>query len=193
MILASKSPRRKEILENIGINIKIEIPDIEEISNKESIKEKIEDIAYKKCIEIATRRKNEYVVAADTVVVIDNEILGKPVSEKNAREMLLKLSDREHDVITGFCMVNMEKNIVINSSDTTKVKFKKISEEELDWYISTRESFDKAGAYGIQGNGAVLVEGIVGDFFNVMGFPLHKFLTETEEKTGFTIKDILKL
>jgi septum formation protein len=193
MILASKSPRRKEILENIGINIEIDIPDIEEISSKEIIKEKIEDIAYKKCMKIAEKRKLEYIVAADTVVVIDNEILGKPVSEKSAKEMLLKLSGREHEVITGFCMINIEKKIFINSSEITKVKFKKITEEEIEWYISTKESFDKAGGYGVQGNGAVLVEGIIGDFFNVMGFPLHKFLRETEEKTGFTIKDILKL
>lgn len=193
MILASKSPRRKEILENIGINIEIDVPDIEETSSKENIKEKIEDIAYKKCMEIASRRREEYVVAADTVVVIDNEILGKPVSEKNAREMLMRLAGREHEVITGFCMINFEKNIKINSSDITKVKFKQISEEELNWYISTKESFDKAGAYGIQGYGALLVEGIRGDFFNVMGFPLHKFLKETEEKTGLNIKNILKL
>ena len=181
MILASKSPRRKEILESLGIKIEIDIPDIEEVSDKDGIREKIEEIALKKCMAVAERRKSEYVTAADTVVVIDNEILGKPVSEKNARDMLMMLSGREHEVITGFCMVNLEKNIIINSSDSTVVKFKKITEDELNWYISTRESFDKAGAYGIQGNGAVLDEGIKGDFFNVMGFPLHKFIKETEK------------
>lgn len=193
MILASKSPRRKEILESLGIKIEIDIPDIEEVSDKDGIREKIEEIALKKCIAVAERRKSEYVTAADTVVVIDNEILGKPVSEKNARDMLMMLSGREHEVITGFCMINLEKNIIINSSDSTVVKFKEITEDELNWYISTRESFDKAGAYGIQGNGAVLVEGIKGDFFNVMGFPLHKFIKETEEKTGLKLNEILKL
>ena len=193
MILASKSPRRKEILENLGIKIEIDVPDIEEISDKENIRDMIEDIAYKKCMAVASNRKNEFVTAADTVVVVDNEILGKPVSEKNAREMLMKLTGREHEVITGFCMINIEKNISIISSDITEVKFKTITEEELDWYISTKESLDKAGAYGIQGNGAVLVEGIKGDFFNVMGFPLHKFIRKTEEKTGLKIEEILKL
>ena len=90
-------------------------------------------------------------------------------------------------------MINIDKNISIISSDITEVKFKNITEEELDWYIFTKESFDKAGAYGIQGNGAVLVEGITGDFLNVMGFPLHKFIKKTEEKTGLKIEEILKL
>ena len=92
MILASKSPRRKEILESLGIKIEIDIPDIEEVSDKDGIREKIEEIALKKCMAVAERRKSEYVTAADTVVVIDNEILGKPVSEKNARDMLKIIS-----------------------------------------------------------------------------------------------------
>ncbi len=193
MILASKSPRRKEILENIGIEVIVVIPDIEEISSKEGVAEKIKDIALKKCEKIAEIYPNNYVTAADTVVVYGEEILGKPANEQEAREMLMKLSGKEHSVITAFAFINKAEKLEISLSDITTVKFREISAEELDWYIKSGEPFDKAGAYGIQGKGAVFVEKINGDFFNVMGFPIQKFITEIKRATGKGFNEILKM
>lgn len=176
MILASKSPRRKEILENFGFNIKIITKEIEEISDKISVPEKIKDISYKKTKIISDEHGEEYVVGADTVVVVDNEILGKPKNEEDVYQMLKKLSGRSHQVITAFTIINKSKNLVLSDYDTTNVYFKDISEKEIKWYIETREPFDKAGSYGIQGKGAIFIEKIEGDFFSVVGFPLGKFV-----------------
>lgn len=109
MILASSSPRRKEILENFGFSLKIFTKNIEEISDKKNIKEKIKDIAQKKVIAVANDFPNEYVVGADTVVVVDNSILGKPHSREEAFNMLKSLSEREHEVITAYSFVNISK------------------------------------------------------------------------------------
>lgn len=193
MILASKSPRRKEILENTGIEVIVAVPDIEEVSSKEGVAEKIKDIALKKCKKIAEIYSENYVTAADTVVVYGEEILGKPANEQEAREMLMKLSGKEHSVITAFAFINKAEKLEISVSDVTTVKFREITEEELDWYIESGELFDKAGAYGIQGKGAVFVERIDGDFFNVMGFPIQKFITEIKKATGKGLNEILKM
>lgn len=192
MILASKSPRRKEILENFGFNFKVLTKEIEEVSDKETIKEQIEDIALKKCFAVAFSNKDEYVLAADTVVILDNEILCKPKSEEDAYKMLNKLSGRDHDVITSYAIVNLNKNFKLTDSEVTKVKFKFIKDEDIKWYISTGEPMDKAGSYGIQGKGSMFVEGIEGDFYNVMGFPLSHFVGNLI-KRGFNIEQLLKL
>lgn len=176
MILASTSPRRKEILENFGFSLKILTKDVEEISEEQIIENKIMNIAKKKAMSIAVDYQNENVVGADTVVIIDNKILGKPKNEKDAYNMLKNLSARTHKVITAFSYINLKENKIYTDFDITKVYFRELSDEDINWYIKTGEPFDKAGAYGIQGKGAFLVEKIEGDFFNVMGFPLGKFL-----------------
>lgn len=181
MILASNSPRRKEILENFGFSLKTVSKNIDEISSKEEIKEKIMDIAQQKTMAAAKDYPNENVVGADTVVVIDGKILGKPKDETEAFEMLKSLSGKSHDVITAYSFVNLKKNIFLNDAEVTKVFFKNLSDEEINWYISTKEPMDKAGAYGIQGKGAYFVEKIEGDFFSVMGFPLGRFLRRLTE------------
>lgn len=181
MILASNSPRRKEILENFGFSLKTVSKNIDEISSKEEIKEKIMDIAQQKTMAAAKDYPDENVVGADTVVVIDGKILGKPKDETEAFEMLKSLSGKSHDVITAYSFVNLKKNIFLNDAEVTKVFFKNLSDEEINWYINTKEPMDKAGAYGIQGKGAYFVEKIEGDFFSVMGFPLGRFLRHLTE------------
>lgn len=181
MILASNSPRRKEILENFGFSLKTVSKNIDEISSKEEIKEKIMDIAQQKTMAAAKDYPDENVVGADTVVVIDGKILGKPKDETEAFEMLKSLSGKSHNVITAYSFVNLKKNIFLNDAEVTKVFFKNLSDEEINWYINTKEPMDKAGAYGIQGKGAYFVEKIEGDFFSVMGFPLGRFLRRLTE------------
>ena len=192
MILASNSPRRKEILENFGFNLKVITKNIDEVSDEEDIIKRIEDIARKKVLAVAEVYPNEFVVGADTVVVVDDKILGKPKDKKDIYEMLHSLSGRSHKVITSFSFVNISKNISISDSEVSEVYFKNINDEEISWYIDTKESFDKAGSYGIQGKGSYFVERIDGDFFAVMGFPIGKFV-RTLVKNNISLDDIKKL
>ncbi|MCQ9625475.1 septum formation protein Maf [Cetobacterium somerae] len=176
MILASKSPRRKEILAQLGFQLQIKSKDIEEISDKVEIVEQIKDISLKKVMAVAVENPKEFVVGADTVVVIDGKILGKPKSEMDAEKMLKSLSGKSHEVITAYTLINLEKNIKITNSVESTVYFKQISDEEIEWYIKSGEPMDKAGAYGIQGLGSIFVDKIDGDFFAIMGFPINHFI-----------------
>lgn len=189
MILASKSPRRKEILDNFFNSVIIETKEIEEISDKIGVHEQIKDIAYKKCIEIANVNKGAYVVAADTVVVFNNEILGKPRNRDDAVKMLKMLSGQKHQVITAYCLINSDKKIFINDYVISDVEFNELTMEEIAWYVSTGDPMDKAGSYGIQGHGNVLVKRIEGDFYNIMGFPLSKFI-EDIKAYGYKLAEI---
>lgn len=192
MILASASPRRKEILENFGFSFKTIVKNIDETSNKTRAEEKILEIAEKKARAAAIDFPDENVIGADTVVVVDGKILGKPKDEKEAFSMLKSLSGRSHEVITAFSFININKNISYSDYEITKVYFKNLTDDEINWYINTKEPMDKAGAYGIQGKGAFFVEKIEGDFFSVMGFPLGKFVRFLN-KTGFNLNDLEKI
>lgn len=192
MILASKSPRRKEILENIGFNIVVKSEDIEEVSDEIEIAERIKDIAWKKVEAVAKVYPNEYVVGADTVVEVDGKIIGKPRDEQEAEFILKKLSGRAHNVITAYSLINKEKGICVKEVVTTKVYFKELSSEMIEWYIASKEPMDKAGAYGIQGKGAIFVEKIEGDFFSVMGFPIERFVGKLNE-LKIKLNDIKKI
>ena len=192
MILASASPRRKEILENFGFSFKTIVKNIDETSDKTRAEEKILEIAEKKARATAIDFPDENIVGADTVVVVDGKILGKPKDEKEAFSMLKSLSERSHEVITAFSFININKNISYSDYEITKVYFKNLTDDEINWYINTKEPMDKAGAYGIQGKGAFFVEKIEGDFFSVMGFPLGKFVRFLN-KTGFNLNDLEKI
>lgn len=192
MILASASPRRKEILENFGFLFKTIVKNIDETSDKTRAEEKILEIAEKKAKAAAIDFPDENVIGADTVVVVDGKILGKPKDEKEAFSMLKSLSGRSHEVITAFSFININKNISYSDYEITKVYFKNLTDDEINWYINTKEPMDKAGAYGIQGKGAFFVEKIEGDFFSVMGFPLGKFVRFLN-KTGFNLNDLEKI
>lgn len=182
VILASKSPRRKEIFEQFDLDIKIIVKDVDEISDKLNIFDQLIDIAEKKAYEVANDYNDDYVVSADTAVILDNKVLGKPKSKEEAFKVLKTLSGRTHQVVTAYCLINVSKDIKITNYDLTEVRFKNLSDSEINWYIQTGEPFDKAGSYGIQGKGSILVENIKGDFFNVMGFPISKFYEDLKNK-----------
>jgi septum formation protein len=194
MILASKSPRRFEILNNFGMKkIKVVVAEIEEISDKEGLVEQVIDIAIKKGLEVARSYPNEFVLSADTVVILDDCILGKPKDSQEAFTTLTNLSGRTHEVVTAYSLINKNKEISISNYEKTIVKFKKLSEEEINWYIKTGEPMDKAGSYGIQGVGSgILIDKIEGEFYNVMGFPISKFVDDLK-KYKIKIQDIIEL
>ena len=181
-VLASSSPRRKELLETAGIDFEIDVEGVEEIPQGNTPEEKVCPVAAQKCRPVAARRPGDCVIGADTVVSIDGDILGKPRDRKDAYDMLRRLSGREHTVYTGVCIsANGEETVF---AEATKVKFFPLSDSEIEDYVSSGEPMDKAGAYGIQGLGCTLVEGISGDYFNVVGLPVARVVREIKRITG---------
>ena len=192
MILASNSQRRQEILKDAGFNFRVITSNIEEISDKENVIERILDIAEKKLEQISKNNVNEFILAADTVVELDKNIFGKPKDREEAFKFLKLLSGKIHRVITAYVFKNISKNILIKEVVVSEVKFFDLDDETINWYLDTGEPFDKAGAYGIQGYGRVLVEKIDGDFYSIMGFPISNFL-ENLRKIGYKISQIDKI
>ena len=175
MILASNSQRRQEILKDAGFNFKVITSNIEEISDKKNITERILDIAEKKLEQIAKNNINEFVLAADTVVELDGKILGKPKNREEAFRFLKSLSGKVHRVITAYVFKNISKNILIREVVVSEVKFFDLDDDTINWYLDTDEPFDKAGAYGIQGYGRILVEKNKRRLLFYNGFPYFKF------------------
>ena len=192
MILASNSQRRQEILKDAGFNFKVITSNIEETSDKKIITERILDIAEKKLEQIAKNNKNKFILAADTVVELNGKIFGKPKNREEAFSFLKTLSGQIHRVITAYVFKNISKNILIREVVISEVKFFDLDDETINWYLDTGEPFDKAGAYGIQGYGRILVEKINGDFYSIMGFPISNFL-ENLRKIGYKISQIDKI
>ncbi len=180
--MASGSPRRKRILAQIGLDFSVLSADIDEkkvrIKNPKLL---VQELSLLKAKAVLSKRTTSIILAADTVVVFENKILGKPETEENARKMLRMLSNKKHSVITGFTIIDPKLKKVITKSEETKVWFRKISNEEIDAYVATGEPLDKAGAYGIQELGSVFVQKIEGDFFNVVGLPICLVVTELEK------------
>lgn len=172
VVLASQSPRRRELLGQMGLDFRIIIPDIDEHMDRSLPPDKlVEAISAEKAGAVAAQVGPETVViAADTVVVWNGAILGKPVHEADARRMLGELAGRTHEVYTGFTVCRGDQ--AVTRSERTEVTFRPLAGEEIAAYVATGEPMDKAGAYGIQGFGSLLVEGIRGDYFNVMGLPV---------------------
>lgn len=174
MILASKSPRRQELLRVISREFRV-IPAVGEeiIPEGTSPEEAVLILSRQKAEEIYASYRNELIISADTVVAIDGKILGKPHNEEHAFEMLKTLSGRVHTVYTGVCVIfpNGDKE---NFAERTDVEFYPLTDREIRDYIATGEPMDKAGAYGIQEKGALLVKRIDGDFYNVMGLPIAR-------------------
>ncbi|SDZ04023.1 septum formation protein [Evansella caseinilytica] len=172
-ILASQSPRRKQLLEQVQLSFSIEQSRMEEIINQDdSPQEAVASLAHQKARDVFLRNRHHVVIGADTIVVIDGEILGKPADEKEAKAMLNKLSGRTHHVYTGVSIVSEDKTITF--TETAEVHFYELSTEEIDAYVRSGDPFDKAGGYGIQGIGATLVEKIHGDYFTIVGLPIAK-------------------
>jgi septum formation protein len=187
VILASASPRRKELLEKIGLKFEVDASDCkEEIDSELEPDEFVRQISIKKAKSVAVRHKNAIIIAADTIGVIGNKILGKPHTENEARKMLNEISGKSHSVITGFTVLDTATNKIMSRTVNTKVYIKKLTKQEIDAYVQTGEPLDKAGAYAIQGLGAVIVEKIEGDYYNVMGLPLNA-LTEALKEFGINV------
>lgn len=172
LVLASASPRRQALLKEICDRFIIAPADIEEIVDDSTELNKIpEELAYQKAkFVFENGHSNDIVIGCDTGVFIDNRMLGKPKDKDEAVEMLSALSGREHRVITGCAIISKDKEVKF--SQTTSVEFYKLSKEEIEKYVSTNEPMDKAGAYGIQGKGMMLVKEIKGDYFSVVGLPV---------------------
>ena len=175
VILASASPRRKEILQNTKLNFDIQKSDIEEvILENESPEDMVVRLAYEKAFDVAKRNTDRLVIGADTIVALDNEVLGQPKDQNEAYQMIKRLSNKTHKVITGISLINLKENKIIKDYVVSFVTFKDLSEDSIKDYINTNESLDKAGAYGIQGYGALLVKNIQGDYFNIVGLPISR-------------------
>ena len=179
IILASASPRRLELMQLITDEFKVIPADVEEVLPDDiGAYQSAEYLARLKAQSVAADYPDALVIGCDTVVIIDNEVLGKPRTEDEAREMLRKLSGREHSVVTGCALCCGGR--AISFSEKTSVIFYDLSDKEIEEYILTGESSDKAGAYGIQGRGALLVKSIVGDYFSVVGMPVSRLKREIE-------------
>jgi septum formation protein len=173
LILASRSPRRKELLGLLGYDFDVIVSDVSESVNEDlSPVELVKTLAYQKAIAVFEKHSHDVVLGCDTIVVVDDEILGKPKNQGQAKEMMLKMKNREHQVITGVAILSEEKKIVF--SNTSVVHFNDIAEKEIDEYIKTPEPYDKAGGYAIQGWAARYISAIEGNFYTIMGLPLDQ-------------------
>jgi septum formation protein len=171
LVLASASPRRQELLRNAGIAFEVQPAHIPEDPRPgETAKDCAERLSRAKALAIAHKRPNHTILGADTIVVIDNQLLGKPVDAADAARMLRLLSGRTHQVITGVCLVVNGQCSV--SSEATAVTFSEITHEEIEQYVATGEAMDKAGAYAIQGIASRWIPRIEGDYSNVVGLPI---------------------
>lgn len=180
-VLGSQSPRRKALLEGIGISPVVKTNDMDEsIPAHISSHEAPEYLAQEKAaFFIPLLQKNEILVTADTVVIINQQVLGKPANREEAIATLSQLSGKMHEVVSGVCICSQEKKH--SFSETTKVHFRKLSSEQISFYVDQFKPYDKAGAYGIQEwIGLVAIEKIEGDFYNVMGLPVGKLVSELQ-------------
>ncbi len=170
VILASQSPRRRELMELLHIPFSVRIADIDETMNPELAPyDEVARLSREKAMAVP-RQAEDVVIAADTVVVCGGKVLGKPATKDRAVQMLRLLSGRAHQVMTGLTVLRGEESIT--GTEVTDVYFRALSEEEIAAYVRTGEPMDKAGAYGIQGGGAIFAEKLVGDYYNVVGLPV---------------------
>ena len=181
-ILASKSPRRKEILENLGVEFEIVTADVDESSDERDPARLVELLSLRKGEEVRKRLLQEgrdlsdtIIISSDTVVAVDGEILGKPRDAEDACRMLRLLSGRTHTVISGIALIGADVRGV--SHEVTEVTFDALCESEISRYVEQTQPYDKAGAYAIQGLASLFISGIHGCYFNVVGLPVHRLNT----------------
>ena len=183
IVLASGSPRRKEFLESLGLRFEISVASIKEFAERGELAEDfVLRMAKEKAAIVAKRFPDSWVISGDTVVCLGKDILGKPISKENAVEILMQLAGQTHFVRSGFCLWHERKNIARAQSAVTSVKFTNFSEQAARAYVATGEPKDKAGGYGIQGVGGVLVESIEGSYSNVVGLPMAELVSVLEEE-----------
>jgi len=174
LVLASASPRRAEILRSVNWPFEAVAANIDESARGgEDVSEYVERLACEKAEAVAEGRASGLVLGADTVVAVGGQVLGKPADAEDARRMLRLLGGRWHEVLTGVALVRAETKEVVVSHERTRVRFAAMTDAEIDWYISTNEPTDKAGAYAVQGRAALFIEEIEGDYRNIMGLPVR--------------------
>jgi septum formation protein len=172
-ILASASPRRVELLTLLGLPFEIVPSDVEEtFLPGETPREHVLRLSEEKARRISERYPEAWVMGADTIVIINGEVLGKPRTSAEAKDMLAKLSGQVHRVFTGFAVMRMRGDFIVSDAVESSVLFREIPEDEMVWYIRSEEPYDKAGAYAVQGMGAFFIKEIHGSYTNVMGLPL---------------------
>lgn len=190
IVLASASPRRKELLEQIGLDFGIFVSDTDESKTDNALPVNLytEELAMKKAAAVASSLDgNRIIIAADTVVYYDGKIMGKPKNEEEAFKMLSSLSGNMHEVYTGICVMRTSDGFAVADFEKTEVYFNTLTDEKIRRYIASGEPFDKAGAYGIQGKGASLVRKINGDYSNVVGLPLSKLVKILEDEFDVSV------
>ena len=175
LVLASRSPRRAEILRSVGWPFEVVIAGVDETATEqESPDAYVRRLSLAKAKAVAATLAEGLVLGADTTVVIDDQILGQPIDNDDARRMLKLLSGRWHEVLTAVALVRAEnQSEPVVGIETTRVRFAELTDAEIEWYVSTGEPLDKAGAYGIQKQASLFIEEIQGDYFNVMGLPIR--------------------
>ncbi|KEK26379.1 Maf family protein [Bacillus gaemokensis] len=180
LILASGSPRRKELLELANVPFEIVVSEVEEtIGAYSSPSDIVMSLALQKASAVAEDHDDCVVLGADTIVTYESRILGKPSDEAEAKEMLQLLSGKTHEVYTGVALISKEKTVTFY--ERTEVTFWELTAEEIDAYIRTKEPLDKAGSYGIQGKGAIFVQHIQGDYYSVVGLPISRLVRELKQ------------
>ena len=179
-LLASKSPRRQELLSLVVKDFEIDAVETNEVIDETiPFAKAIEKVAQGKAEAVAAKHPDAVIISADTIVTLGNKRYGKPKSEEDAKCMLEELSGNTHEVITGVCLYYMGK--VQTFSNISKVTFYKLTNQEIEDYVASKEPLDKAGAYGIQGLGSLLIKEISGDFYSIMGLPISQLKRELEE------------
>jgi septum formation protein len=173
LILASRSPQRRAILEQLGVDLSVVVPDVDELEDGSPQEVAVEN-ARRKAAAVAAEHPGAVVLGADTVVCLDGRIYGKPASRAQAAETLSALSGRRHRVIGGLCLI--ADGDARTTASVTDVQFRELDQRLIDWYLGTGEWRDRAGGYAIQGAGAALVTGVSGDYLNVVGLPVAALL-----------------
>jgi len=190
LVLASSSPRRRELLGALGVPFSVRPSDIDEtVRDGEEPPHYVVRLAREKAAAVA--RHGELVLGADTTVVLDGEVLGKPADPEDARSMLRRIADREHVVFTGVALHDGSSGRQVSAVDTTRVRMSALTAEQIAWYVATGEPMDKAGAYGIQGKGALFVAEVFGNYGNVVGLPLP-MVCRLMEEIGVPIETYLR-
>ncbi len=175
LILASASPRRKELLANLGLNIKIKVSQVDETMEEDiPPAQQVEKLAERKAAAVASETAEGLVIGADTLVVLAGKPLGKPANRQEAVQMINELQGKSHEVLTGLAVIDAATGQSVVTHQTTAVHFKPMTREQVERYVSTGEPYDKAGAYAVQGKASIFIESIQGCYFNVVGLPVSK-------------------
>jgi len=191
LILASRSPRRKKLLEQIGIPFSVHVSPVEEKIPKNAVPaECVCSLAMKKARAVAISYPDNVTLGADTIVVLNNHILGKPTSTREAVQMLHQLSGQTHTVYTGIALAHVRKNRYVSVHEATDVTFAPLTDEEISSYVASGSPMDKAGSYGIQDDrGALFISRIEGDYYNVVGLPLHRLYRVIKQDFPYLLAD----